>query len=69
MARPVALPVRQKQPQLLPFLIIEVEFQKQLSLHRSRYLIVGAFKFKEDITKPTDGKLVSEIQMETTLFK
>lgn len=60
-------PARQKQPQLL-FLLIEVEFQKWLSLHRSRDLIVGAFKFNKDITKPNDGKLVSEIQMETILF-
>ena len=68
MARPAALPVRQKQPQLILFLLIEVEFQKWLSLHRSRYLIVGAFKFNKDITKPTNGKLVSDIQMETILF-
>lgn len=29
---------------------------------------MGAFKFNKDITKPTNGKLVSEIQMETILF-
>lgn len=45
-----------------------MEFQKWLSLHRSRYLILGAFKFNKDITKPTTGKLVSDIQMETILF-
>lgn len=45
-----------------------MEFQKWLSLHRSRYLILGAFKFNKDITKPTNGKLVSDIQMETILF-
>lgn len=29
---------------------------------------MGAFKFNKDITKPTNGKLVSEIQMETIPF-